>query len=549
MSVSLILIILQLQPELPVCHITRLIKAELPRSNAALFAKIRKFMTHGKDHLTRETSRCRRGNKCVYGFPQPITLETYVDDDGRVHYRRPTDEDRWIAPHIPELINELDCHIYVDVVFTVSVFTYLYKYLYKGPDHTHYRVRSQDDGPIDEIRDYVEGRYLSAHEAAWRILGFHITSKTPAVACLPVHLPGENIARFTGGAESHNNSTSLLIRYFNRPRAALFGAYTYCDYFKDYVLYKWEPGEPLHHNEFLELPIAGCVRHKVSPRQVGAKVARLRMVSPTAGELFYLRTLLAHRAATSFVALRTVDGTVHDSFHEAATHFGLFSNENEGQYAIADAAASFCTPHQLRFLFSRIIVEGYPARPIWDAFSTHLSQDFILRMRSSERGMDRALEAISELVHDGGRSLNEYGLPEPLHRSPEVVAEHETYLPRTAELLDRAEILEHEMTDEQLSVFHTILESVSEFIVHGRRSPRPFFLEGKPGRGKTFVVNAVCNRLRGERFIVLVVGLSALAATLYEGGRTAHNLFKIPVLEVRVKPHAQSGSTSSPRSE
>jgi hypothetical protein len=66
---------------------------------------------------------------------------------------------------------------------------------------------------------------------------------------------------------------------------------------------------------------------------------------------------------------------------------------------------------------------------------------------------------------------------------------------------------------------------------HGNVSP-PFFLEGKPGRGKTFVVNAICTALRAENHIALIVGSSALAATLYEGGRTAHNLFAIPVTEV-----------------
>ena len=110
------------------------------RDNPTLTAKIRKHMTHGYNHLTRENSRCRRGNKCIYVFPQPLTPVTYVDESGRVHYKRTTEEDRWIAAHIPELIDELDCHIFVDVVFTMAVFTYLYKYLYKGPDHTWFRI-------------------------------------------------------------------------------------------------------------------------------------------------------------------------------------------------------------------------------------------------------------------------------------------------------------------------------------------------------------------------------------------------------------------------
>jgi chromosomal replication initiation ATPase DnaA len=60
----------------------------------------------------------------------------------------------------------------------------------------------------------------------------------------------------------------------------------------------------------------------------------------------------------------------------------------------------------------------------------------------------------------------------------------------------------------------------------------PLFIEGKPGYGKTFVLDAVACTLRSQRLIVLIVGSSALAATLYKEGRTAHNLFQIPVKDV-----------------
>jgi hypothetical protein len=90
------------------------------------------------------------------------------------------------------------------------------------------------------------------------------------------------------------------------------------------------------------------------------------------------------------------------------------------------------------------------------------------------------------------------------------------------------------MNTEQRNIFGQIVNSDHTYA--SERSPNfpSFFLEGKPGRGKMFAVNAICNRLRGENHIVLVIGSSALAATLYDGGRTAHNLFQIPVTEVRI---------------
>ena len=329
----------QFHPELPVHEIDRLIKAELPRNDQTLRVKIKKFMTHNPNHLTREISRCRKGNKCIYGFPHPITSQTTVKDDGRVLYKHSTEEDRWIALHIPELIDELHCLIFINVIFTVSIFTYLYKYLYKGPDHTSFHIPCQHGQPVDEIKDYINGRYLSAHEAMWHILGFHVTSKTPLVTSLPVHLPGKSTPRYVGASTGEQESTSLLIQYFNRPNGDSFANLTYCEYFKRYVLYKWNIGDALQPGDFLEKPITGTVRQKVRPRQVGTKVTRIHMVSPTSGELYYLQCLLAHRPAYSFTDLHTIDGKTHETFHEAATNFSLFINENEGHYVMIDRRA------------------------------------------------------------------------------------------------------------------------------------------------------------------------------------------------------------------
>ena len=521
-----------MRPELPVHEIDHLIKAELPSNNATLRTKIAKYMTHNRNHLSREISRCRRGTHCIYGFPHPISSETTVKDDGRVQYKRSTEEDRWIAPHIPELIDELDCHIFVDVVFTVSIFTYLYKYLYKGPDHTAFHIPQHQGHPVDEIKDYIDGRYLSAHEAAWRILGFHITSKTPSVTSLPVHLPDQNVPRYSGRSTTEHQNASLLLRYFNRPDGPEFTNLTYCEYFKQFVQYNWSVGDVLLPTDFLERNVLHGSCQKVRRRQVGTKVARIHMVSPTAGELFYLRCLLAHKPAESFTDLRTVDGVTWETFHEAAMRVGLFTNQNEGQYVLIDATLSFCTPFALRFLFGRVILEGYPALPLWEQFRYDLARDFIISTRSEERGIDMALQAISDNVHDGGRSLKQFGLPEPLRRSPEVVIEQETYSSRSHELRDAAQHCFQRMNIEQKETYSIVVDAATDYAYAGRLNEKPFFLEGKPGRGKTFVVDSICCQLRAQNLIVLVVGSSALAATLYEGGRTAHNLFQIPVVEV-----------------
>lgn len=106
--------------------------------------------------------------------------------------------------------------------------------------------------------------------------------------CLCVHL-------------SLQGSTSLLIQYFNQPDGTAFTELKYTEYFKWFMLYKYNEGDTLHDNKFLEQTIPGCWQ-KVSPC-VGTKVAWLLMISLTSGELFYIQCLLIHCPAQSSVNL------------------------------------------------------------------------------------------------------------------------------------------------------------------------------------------------------------------------------------------------------
>ena len=53
-------------------------------------------------------------------------------------------------------------------------------------------------------------------------------------------------------------------------------------------------------------------------------------VPPTAGEQFYLRTLLTvAKGPRSFGELRTYNGVIHDTFHEACLVQGLLEDDGE----------------------------------------------------------------------------------------------------------------------------------------------------------------------------------------------------------------------------
>jgi len=77
------------------------------------------------------------------------------------------------------------------------------------------------------------------------------------------------------------------------------------------------------------------------------------------------------------------------------------------------------------------------------------------------------------------------------------------------------------MTPEQSAIFDAIINAVTNNV------SLLTFVDGKAGRGKTFLINAVCNKVRAMGRIVLPTATAAFAAHLYPGGRTTHSTFKV----------------------
>ena len=56
-----------------------------------------------------------------------------------------------------------------------------------------------------------------------------------------------------------------------------------------------------------------------------------------------------------------------------------------------------------------------------------------------------------------------------------------------------------------------------------------YFLDAPGGTGKTFVISLILAAIRSKNQIALAVASSGIAATLLEGGRTAHSALKLPI--------------------
>ena len=51
-------------------------------------------------------------------------------------------------------------------------------------------------GSVNEIKQYLDGRYIGPPEAAWRMFGHHMHEEVPAVVRLALHLPGMHRVNF-----------------------------------------------------------------------------------------------------------------------------------------------------------------------------------------------------------------------------------------------------------------------------------------------------------------------------------------------------------------
>lgn len=305
-------ILIKLKHEPSLEAVDGLVVAEMPdaHEDAQLHDIIQRCNLHPTTHLLHANSRCNRGGKCIYDFPQTLRTISSVDEHGRMHLRRRHQDDRWVVSYIPRLSREMNCHIHVDVCSNVNVVMYLYKYLFKGVDYARARLQERDSNgrsglhddsakeTEDELTDYVNCRYLSSSEAMYRILGMNITKKQPAVVALAVHLPNRQLGQMSG-RNQQGSIESALIYYFARPIAAEFDSVRYTEYYAQYRRVRALTNRQQLGTHWRELDCNNGVYEPcfVVPRQYTAQVMRLKIISPSAGELYYLRHLLHCQAA------------------------------------------------------------------------------------------------------------------------------------------------------------------------------------------------------------------------------------------------------------
>uniref|UniRef100_A0A7N0UU60 ATP-dependent DNA helicase n=1 Tax=Kalanchoe fedtschenkoi TaxID=63787 RepID=A0A7N0UU60_KALFE len=511
--------------------IDSVVSAEIPDpvTHPDAYETVTRCLVHGPCGAENPNASCMQDGKCTKRYPRAFANKTYADTDGYPVYRRRDGDhsfvdakgrrvdNHWIVLHNLYLSCKYDAHINVEICSSISAIKYLFKYVYKGHDRTTAVIENEN-----EIKQYIDARYVSAPEACWRLIGFKMHDHLPPVQRLQVHLPDQQQIVFNAGGDlpdAVNNDRArktALMEWFDANCMSAFArGTTYLDFPSCFV---WNDS-----------------RKKWSFRKRGMGIGRLYFVSHKAGEHYFLRTLLRTvKGATSFANLRTYNGVEHETFKAACAARGLYENDDEWRQCLHESSL-MQSGAQLRSLFVTILIHGPPSEPrqLWDEFRNDLSDDCANRLRqggndepSVEQITSLALTLIMQLLLPFERRLADFNLPEPAFHMYELqgnrfIAEQLAF---DADALRRESDRDvQSLNAEQLDAYRQVMWACD----HGDGGI--FFVDGPGGTGKTYLENLMLKSVRGQRKVAIAVASSGIAALLLSKGRTAHSRFKIPI--------------------
>ncbi|XP_067945105.1 uncharacterized protein [Watersipora subatra] len=173
--------------------------------------------------------------------------------------------------------------------------------------------------------------------------------------------------------------------------------------------------------------------------------------------------------------LRTVEGHVCATFHEACRRLGLLEDDAQWREALEDAA-TVRSPAQLRKLFAIMLSTCQLFHPLqlWQEFKEHLAEDILFHERQllqdqqlqfTDRMFNIALIFIEDQVLEvTNNNLSVYGLPRPVRVEQPVVCREilrETAYDRE-ELRCHVETNEPLLLEEQRAAYNTVLEKIEQ---------------------------------------------------------------------------------------
>ncbi|KAL3635911.1 hypothetical protein CASFOL_020458 [Castilleja foliolosa] len=478
--------------------IDKYISAEIPDpcTDPALYKIVTDFMIHGPCGLARPNSPCMRDSRCTKSFPKMLECSSRFDKEGYVHYRRRETphhaikngialDNRFVVPYNQSLCRRFNAHINVEHCGWNMMIKYLFKYISKGADRIRFRISSSGDAAdtgvdtivpeLNEVKNFVDGRYICPHEAAWRILNFPIHERTPSVETLAVHLEGmqnvtfkENLRLQTIIQNPSFGKTTLTEWLKSNKRDAGGRDLTYLNYCSKF---RW------------------CKTAMTWLPECVYKIQRL-------ADLQWMTAFVESSAWATSSELRVL-----------FVHLLMFCEVSQPLSFWESQWKSMGDDIRLR-LASQL------SNPACFLNDVDIQQSILLEL---EKLLNSATPS---------KSLTDFGLPLP---SASVLASVGNRLLLEETCYDRSTLAaEHSashllLNSDQLKVYDCILSS------YQANSQVLLFVYGHGGTGKTFLWRTIISFFRSIGKIVLAVAASGIASLLLPSGRTAHSRFKIPI--------------------
>ncbi|XP_058768084.1 uncharacterized protein LOC131641793 [Vicia villosa] len=485
-----ILIFLHPQSKYPTSSdIDNIICAEIPDPvlHPALYALVKSHMIHGPCGLSWPNSQCMRNQQCSKYYPKNFIEDTVVNAEGYPLYRRRSNthvitknniklDNRNVVPYNTRLLLKYQAHINMEWCNQCTSIKYLFKYIHKGYDRIGASVVASKSKTglqhecVDEIKQYLDCRYVSLSEACWLIFSYKIHGRKPVVERMFFHLIGEK---------------AVYYKYCEQIEHVLESASVTESMFTSWLVANatYEEAQSLTYGEFVTKFVYVKRNRLWKPRKKGFTIGRLVWVPPTTGELFYLRMMLTvAKGPTCYEDIRKVGETQYDTFREACFAMGFLDDDREHICALKEASA-WGTCHYLRNLFVVMLLSGAVNRPahVWKESWIILSDGLLYEQK--------------------------------------LIANN----PGTLTLTSHAIYILNYHQDEQRKIHDQIMDAVN------KQQGGVFFLHGYGGTGKTYMWRTLASALRSKHEICLTVATSGIASLLLPGGRTAHSKFKLPV--------------------
>jgi hypothetical protein len=334
--------------------------------------------------------------KCSKYFPKKFQSKTVVDQDGYPIYKRranghkivksgKTMDNSHVVPYNPFLLLKYQAHINMEWCNQCTSIKYLFKYINKGYDRITATISppanqlGSKQTEVDEVKQYIDCRYVSPSEACWRIFSFPIHGRRPAVERLYFHLEGQNSVYY----QDWENLDDVLLK--PSVTESMFTSWLEANK-------KYSEARTLTYGQFVSKFVYVKKTRLWKPRKRGYTIGRLIWVPPTTGELYYLRMMLTvMKGPTCYDDIRKIGDTQYFSFRDACFAMGFLGDDKEYILAIKESK-DWSSGYFLRKLFVIMLLASTMERPrhVWDETKQWLSDGILHAQRiiANNRGIN-----------------------------------------------------------------------------------------------------------------------------------------------------------------